>query len=261
MLVFIIPLKSKHICQSWERVCQLFERTLRSTCNQTTDEFRVIVVCNEKPNIEFTHKNIIYVERDFALPSLDWRSKNIDRTRKLITGLIYARNLNPSHIMCVDADDCISKHLADFVNRYPQANGWLIKKGYSYTEGDNIIRLMRKGFEQYCGTSNIVRYDLYDVPEIIDEITEAKYVEYIFNYYRHREIIQTLAKKGTPLEPLPFMGAVYTKNGQNNYLGIEDNKKKINLKSRFFRIKALFDYRWITKLIRDEFQLYDVFNE
>jgi hypothetical protein len=259
MLVFIIPLKSKQICQSWERVSQLFARTAKSTCNQTTDNFRVIVVCNEKPNIEFNHKNLIYIQRDFTLPSLDWRSKNIDRTRKLITGLTYARELNPSHIMSVDADDCVSKHLAEFVNSHSQSNGWLINKGYSYTEGDKIIRLMRKGFERYCGTSNIVRYDLYNVPEIIDEITEAKYLESIFNYYRHREITDTLAKQGTPLEPLPFPGAIYTKNGQNNYLGVEDQNKKINLKSRLFRIKALFDYRLVTKSIRDEFQLYDVF--
>ncbi|MBD2359863.1 glycosyltransferase family 2 protein [Anabaena minutissima FACHB-250] len=261
MLVFVIPLKSQYISQSWARVCKLFERTIKSTCNQTTDEFRVIVVCNEKPNIEFTHKNIIYIERDFVLPSLDWQGKNIDRTRKLITGLTYARDLKASHIMCVDADDCISKHLAKFVNSYPEANGWVIQKGYSYTEGNKIIRFMRKGFDQYCGTSNIVRYDLYDVPEILDEITEAKYVESIFNYYRHREITKTLAKKGTPLEPLPFAGAIYTKNGQNNYLQVEDRNKKINIKSRLMRIKALLDYRWITKSIRGEFKLYDIFNE
>jgi hypothetical protein len=259
MLVFIIPLKSKKVCQSWESVCNLFERTVKSICNQTTNHFRVIVVCNEKPNIEFTHPNITYIERDFVVPVPDWRNKNLDRTRKLITGLIYAKNMDvkPTHIMCVDADDCISKNLAAFVNSHPQANGWFINKGYIYYDGSQFIRSMRKGFDQYCGTSNIVRFDLYDVPDTIDDLTEKKYLDYIFNYYRHRKITATLAQKGKALEPLPFAGAIYTNNGENNYFGILDKNKSIKLKSRISRAKALFDYRWVTQSIREEFKLYN----
>ncbi|WP_414550423.1 glycosyltransferase family 2 protein [Anabaena sp. CCY 0017] len=257
MLVFIIPLKSKQVCQSWESVCRLFERTIKSICNQTTNSFRVIVVCNEKPNIKFTHPNITYIERDFVIPEADWRNKDLDKTHKLITGLIHAKSINASHIMFADADDCVSKHLAEFVNQHPQATGWLVRKGYIYRDGSKLIRLMKKGFDRYCGTSNIVRYDLYYVPEIIDEITEKEYKYCIYNNYWHRTIEETLNRKGASLESLPFAGAIYTQNGQNIYHGIEDQNKAINLKSRFWRAKALLDYRLVTQSIREEFQLYN----
>ncbi|MEA5617439.1 glycosyltransferase family 2 protein [Cronbergia sp. UHCC 0137] len=259
MLVFVVPLKSPGISKSWERVSKLFERSVKSICNQTSNNFRAIVVCSEKPKIEFNHPNIIYIEKDFGVPIPDWKNKNLDRTRKLITGLDYAKQIKPSHIMCVDADDCVSKYLAEFVDRHYQANGWLIKKGYIYAEGSKLIRIMRKGFDRYCGTSNIIRYDLYDVPEIIDDITMDEYTECLFNHYRHREIGDTLAKKGHILEPLPFAGAIYnTRHQDNQFYGVEDQNRPINLKIRLLKFKALFDARWVNKSIRDEFKLYNI---
>jgi glycosyltransferase involved in cell wall biosynthesis len=258
MLAFIVPLKSKKTCTSWENVSRLFERCVKSICHQTTDNFQVIVVCNEKPEIQFTHHKITYIEQEFPLPSTDLYSKDMDRTRKVITGFLYAQKIKSSHIMCVDADDCVSKHIAKFVNSYPQADGWFFKQGYVYYENSQLIRIMRKGFDSYCGTSNIVRTDLYQIPETLNESDEIEYRELIYNHYRHREIIGTLAKKGATLASLPFPGAIYTCNGENIYHGVKEFKKKINLKIRLLRIKALFDSRWINASLRDEFQLYDV---
>lgn len=68
MLVFIIPVKSKKIANSWERVSKLVERCLKSACNQTSPIFRAVVVCNEKPDIQFQHPHIHYVEVDFPPP-------------------------------------------------------------------------------------------------------------------------------------------------------------------------------------------------
>ncbi|MBW4562835.1 MAG: glycosyltransferase family 2 protein [Mojavia pulchra JT2-VF2] len=256
MLVFIIPLKSKRISKSWKAVSGLFERCVKSICNQTTNKFRVIVVCNEKPNIEFEHPHITYIEHDFSLPGSDYKSKELDRTRKILTGLIYARNFNPSHIMCVDADDCVSKHLAEFVSCNPHSCGWLIKKGYIYSDGSRLIRIMRKGFDRYCGTSNIVKYDLYDIPQYLEDVDYEQYTNIIYNYYNHREIAYTLSKKGLIIETLPFIGAVYYVNhGENIYYGVENKNGKIPLKVKFLRVKSLFDYRWLTNSLRDDFGL------
>ncbi|MBW4688737.1 MAG: glycosyltransferase family 2 protein [Komarekiella atlantica HA4396-MV6] len=260
MLVFIVPVKSKYVSTSWETVSKLFERCVKSICNQTINDFRVIVVCNEKPEIEFSHPHITYIEHNFELQGKDWKSKQLDKLSKFTTGLIYARQLNPSHVMCVDADDCVSKYLAEFVNSKPQANGWFIKKGYIYNEGSKLIRVMRKGFDQYCGTSNIIRYDLYNVPEMVSAIYDKEYTQYIFNSYRHRDITSTLAKKGTPLEPLPFPGAVYIKNGENVYFGVANKNKALPLKSRLLRMKALLDYRWLVQSTHEEFSLYKINN-
>ena len=257
MLVFIVPLKSSKVSTSWNSVCQLFERCVKSICNQTSKDFRVIVVCHEKPQINFTHSHVEYIEVDFPIPTSKYDSKEKDRTRKILTGLINAKKLNPSHIMFVDADDCLNRKIAEFVNLNSQANGWFVKKGYLYRNGMNSVRLMRKGFDQYCGTSNIIRYDLFGINQtkVEDEI-----VEKIHNNYRHREIKDTLAQKGAVLEPLPFAGAIYViGNGENIYYenaGIQ--KKSMSFKTKLLRMKALLDNRLLTKSFRNEFGLWDI---
>jgi hypothetical protein len=266
MLVFIIPIKSKKLSQSWKTVSSLFERCVKSICNQTTNNFQVIVVCNEKPEIEFTHPQITYIERDFPMIDTEWRTKELDRTRKIITGLIHAQTFKqPSHIMFVDADDCVSNRLADFVAGNPQSNGWYFKKGYMYQDGSKNIRIMRKGFHEYCGTSNIIRYDLFDLPTNFDEneclkerADENKYIKNIFDSYRHRDIAGTLAGKGANIAPLPFPGGVYIRNNENIYFGVDDQGRKLSLKSRLLRMKAVLDSRWMTKSLRNEFGLYDI---
>jgi len=61
-------------------------------------------------------------------------------------------SFEPSYIMPVDADDCLSKHLAEFVNRNSHCNGWFINKGYEYQEGSRLIYLRQEDFFVRCGT-------------------------------------------------------------------------------------------------------------
>lgn len=82
MLVFVIPIKSPKVATSWSGVCQLFERTLRSVCNQTSSDFRVVVVCNEIPQIEFNHSSVEYLKVDFPVPKLTYGAKGNDKAKK-----------------------------------------------------------------------------------------------------------------------------------------------------------------------------------
>jgi hypothetical protein len=256
MLVFIIPVRSPKVSKSWETVSKLFERCIQSVCHQTSSNFRVFVVCNERPKIEFNHPNLTYIERDFPLPNTDYLSKEFDRSRKVLTGIMQAKELEEaSHIMVVDADDCISKYLAEFVNRQPKHPGWILKQGYWYQDGSQFIRVMRKGFDGYCGTSTIVRTDLYDFPNTRDR---EELANHYYKHYRHREIKETLREQGIVLDPLPFKGAVYiTDNGENIYSGTETIKHAVSLKSRLLRFKAVLDNRILTPALRDTFGLYN----
>lgn len=254
MLAFIIPLKSPKVSTSWEAISKLFERSIRSVCNQNSSNFQAIVVCNEKPQIQFSHPHITYIEVDFPLPRSDLESKDFDRERKVLRGLNYARQLGASHVMIVDADDCVSKHLAEFVSDRLQENGWLIRRGYWYKDGSKYIKIMRKGFDRYCGTSTIIKTDLYNLPE---QFTEEELTWHIYKYYRHREIKNTLEKRGKILDTLPFAGAVYIKHGENLLYG-QAQTPKISIKSRILRLKAFLDYRILTPAIREEFSLYDL---
>ena len=217
MIVFIIPLKSAQLSKSWSRVSKLFERTLRSICNQTSPDFRVIIVCHEKPTVNFNHPHVTYIEVDFPVPAWqqtgnpqkDYADIRRDKSRKIWTGLIHVRSLNPSHVMFVDADDCISKRIAEFVSQNPHHNGWFISRGYEYQDGSKIIYHKKNNFYKKCGTSHIIRYDLL----LHDSI---KFDNITYDYLRHRNIKEMLDEQGKSLDLLPFDGAVYITENQEN---------------------------------------------
>ncbi|MDJ0571725.1 MAG: glycosyltransferase family A protein [Pleurocapsa sp. MO_192.B19] len=262
MLCFIIPVKSAQVSGSWELVSKLFERTIKSVCNQTISDFRVIVVCHEKPNIEFEHPNVTYIEVDLPIPTwndnTDHASREQDKQKKIFTGLIYARKFNPTHIMFVDADDCVSKNLAEFVSQNSQCNGWFIGRGYEYRDGSKSLLLRRKKFHLKCGTTFIIRYDLIVPKEDIkiDDIDKS--------FLYHQNILKIMSKKGSSLELLPFEGAVYvTENGTNytNQKNLHLEALNSNVEKFLFYIrrygKILFS-RSLTSSIREEFGLYNI---
>lgn len=268
MLVFVIPLKSAQVSKSWNHVSKLFERCIRSVCNQTSNNYRVVVVCHEKPQIEFTHPHITYLEVEFPIPSLDLRSKYTDKHRKMLVGLRYAQRFEPSHTMNVDADDCVSKHIAEFAEQNPQSNGWFVNKGYVYQDGSKFIYFKGKDFYQWCGTSNIFRYDLHLLPESLsydcidaNDYTSQHLSEEFIDFYRcfvnHRVVVQHRAQKGIPVGPLPFAGAVYIlDHGENaasnnfNYL--------LESKNPLVKLKRMLSFRPLTSSVSNEFTIYNV---
>ena len=265
MLVFIIPLKSAKVSDLWEQASKLFERTVRSVCNQTSSEYRVIVVCHQRPEIEFEHPYITYVEVDFPPPTWEagvdkgYQSKVTDKYKKLFIGLVHASQFSPTHIMFVDADDCVNKNLAKFVSQNPESNGWIFDRGYEYVDGRKSILLRQKGFNYRCGTSAIVRYDLI-AP---DENTKVDNIDHQWLYHG-RAIEQKLQNKGYSWDILPFPGSVYiTDNGSNmtNQKNVQlQRANSISKKLRvYLRIVAKsFLSQPLTDSIRDEFGLYDI---
>lgn len=215
MLVFVVPLKSRQVARSWEYVTALFERCLKSICNQTSPDFKVIVVCHEKPEIEFSHPAVAYVGVDFPVPdSNDHPALNLDKYRKRAAGYLHAGRFKPSHVMQVDADDCVSNRLAEFVSRNPRSQGWFFESGYFYRDGARRIYLKPEGFHYWCGSSFILGYDQLKLPESADFDDSALLVLAPSGIKRRAE------ESGSPLAPLPFPGAIYvrrTKGGEGTH--------------------------------------------
>ncbi|MEQ9373409.1 glycosyltransferase family 2 protein [Coleofasciculus sp. F4-SAH-05] len=212
MIVFVVPLKSAKVSKSWDYVSSLFERCLKSLCNQTLSSFKVIVVCHEKPNIKFNHPYVTYVEVKFTSPKpTDYDEKRLDKIKKAVKGLTLADELQPSHTMVVDADDCVSKRLAEFVHHNSQCNGWFIDKGYRYDDGSEHILTVNKNFYKLCATSIIVRRNLLEPSQT------SNFESLLKHQIDHSKATENLASRGKPLERLPFTGAVYinVSNGDN----------------------------------------------
>lgn len=213
-LTFIIPLRSKQVSRSWQKVNTLLERTLKSVCNQTVTDFKVIVACHEKPEIEFSHPSVSYVEADFSVPSGDLASRDRDQARKMWVGLNSAKNMNPSYAMFVDSDDCVSNQLVEFTLKNPQKNGWYISQGYEYPDGSEIVYSRRRNFHKKTGTSHIIKYSL------LETFTNYRFGDITNrNFLFHQYILGLMNEMGRPLNPLPFPGSIYiTQNGENNLI-------------------------------------------
>ncbi len=253
MLVFIIPVKSKQVSHSWQNLSKLFERCIKSVCSQTSSDFKVIVVCHEKPKTDFVHPNLHYLQVDFLPPSLSNSSYgqvkgsgDVDKAKKILAALTYIKKFNPDHVMVVDADDCVNKNLAEFVNQNIQCNGWYLKQGYLYEEGKRFIYLNTKNFYQSCGSSIIIKYNLYPLL-------------FSGDYYNHHDFV---LKKSITLRKLPFAGAIYIiKHGENQFMTQQKTQQlKIRENKLVFPIRKLLKYRpgLVTKYFRHNFGLYKV---
>lgn len=258
MLVFIIPLKHPECSStnSWQRYSQLFARCVKSVVSQTSPDFRVIVVCNQKPQIEFEHPYLNYIEVNFPPPQDKVELKMIDKKAKVRVGLYYAQEFNPSHTMSVDSDDCLSNRLAEYVSRNSDGDGWVINQGYVYREGANWLILTRNKFHKWCGTCNIVKFGLYELPTRLDYDYFSDNENNLKTYWtRHDRLKEEMEARGKSIKPLPFPGAIYTiENGENYYENQIQNYTHRGTLS--FLKKAVLNYRLMTNSIRNEFCLY-----
>ncbi len=170
MLVFLLPLQSPGASRDWGRVSRLAERTLRSICRQSSDSFRVVLVCNRRPETDFTHPALTVIEEDFPVPATR-EERMADKSRKINRGAVFARAWAPFHLMLADADDCVSKRLAGFVQEHPAANGWYCQTGYVHDQGSPFV-YRRSSFHLLCGTSHVIRCQSGDLPARAGEADE-----------------------------------------------------------------------------------------
>jgi hypothetical protein len=241
MIVFLVPLKSAKISHSWDLTRRLFATTVQSICNQDCNDFRVLVICHEKPDINLTHPFLEYIQVDFPPPdNEDIIAKRKDKARKLSIGAEFSKKFNPSHLMVVDADDFISNKIASFIRDNPHPIGYFLDNGYVYESGSQFLYFLRKHFGHHCGTSIIINFKLFKL--LFDD-----------DIYEHRSF--TLIKHRLDLQKLPFYGAIYHRCHGDNIFAQKQ------LGSSFYKdgdfigyLKHLSRFRLITSEIKKEFR-------
>ena len=248
MLIFLIALQSPAASKNWAHVSRLCERTLRSACQQTNDQFRVVLVCNERPASDFTHPALTVIEEDFP-PPRDQSARMADKWLKLKRGLLAVPADGPAHVMIADADDCVHRGLAALVAGEPRSPGWNFETGYMHDAGSRWLYRLRD-FDRYCGTSAIVRLEPGDFPRGMETRSDDCFIL----AHGHGVIGDFLRARGTPLRPLPFIGAIY-----NAATG--ENDSRISLRGwggKKMLLKKLLNSRPLTRSVRREFGLYEL---
>jgi glycosyltransferase involved in cell wall biosynthesis len=232
MLVFITSLRHPKNSSDYNKVEYLLDRTLRSVCAQTNNDFRVIVVCNQVPNNMADLPNVVFVKVDFLPPSDAQQARTgmsavlKDKGSKYIVGLKKAEEFNPDYVMFFDADDYLHKDIAKYVNAHRGEHGWYVDKGFVYRDGGLLIA-KTDNFHQVCGSSIILKFDLLRQPDTLaidssqDSIMQLVDHDFMFSVLGgHRKVPAWFAERGHTMQAFPFAAAVWLTNTGENHSGV-----------------------------------------
>ena len=151
----------------------------------------------------------------------------MDKGQRILAGMLHAGKMG--HVMLVDDDDLVSDRLVGFVAENGDKSGWYVSDGFGWKDGGKLLYLC-PDFHEQCGTSHIIRADLYELPNTFAGAS-TRYIQELLG--SHRMIGDYLRGKGCALEPLPFPGAIYR-------IGHADNHSRSGgIAAKFFFRRAL----------------------
>jgi hypothetical protein len=267
MIGFIVPITPKKYSKDWHLANLVLERTVRSICNQTSRNFKLIIVYTDKPEIEFTDENIYYIAytypeitisqiEDFDFMgqwfTIEYAERMMDKSRKITYGCKFAKELGCNYLMAIDSDDMISNKIAEFVNENSSCNaaGWRISNGYLYKEGSKLIKKNTQIWAMN-GSTHIIRADLVGIPDFETDYKLFSYNVFQQHPYTYQRIIDFHNEK---LLDFPFMGTVYLIH-PNNYSQVDRILSANKIKQV---IKVLLRGKFLTKKIKQEFGIYNL---
>jgi hypothetical protein len=227
VLAFLTSLRHPANAADYATVEHLLQLSLRSVCAQTHDDFVVIVVGNRRPSFALP-RNAHFVEVDFPPPVAEVgphasRSNFVlDKGTKIGVGLLTARRFEPDMVMLFDADDFVSRRMAEFAAAQQRPRVWVVRDGYVLSRSRSSYRRQPE-FNRTCGTSFLVPYEVYGVPDDLTPVSTQEQVARGFGdrltaiMGAHRDADAWFEQHGWPPAPLPFRGAVYhVDTGENH---------------------------------------------
>lgn len=213
LVTFVIPVRHQENAADWDRLSRYLAQTLASVAAQTHDDWRGVVVANDGADLppmpdRFEVERVTFppnrlhgkgeASRDAFLDAF-----RIDKGRRVLAGML--RVPDTRYYMVVDDDDFVHRDLVRFVKDHAGGAGWKIDRGYGWTDGGRwLIEL--DDFNHKCGTSLIIRSDIYALPRRAEEADRAFVMEMLGS---HHGVDRLLEERRTPLATLPFRGAVY----------------------------------------------------
>ena len=261
-LTFIIPVRHQDNAKDWSRLKANLSQTLASISNQAADSWKAIVVANEGADLPTLPKKVEALRVNFPPNTLHekgtatqeefYEAFRFDKGRRVLAAMLAAEKT--SHFMIVDDDDLVSRQLAGFVERNPSSNGWVVKQGYIWTDQGSAL-FAHSDLNGLCGSTLIVRSRLYDLPATASGWSDERIRKMLGS---HRQIAEHLSQAGTPLERLPFRGAIYRIGHAGNHSGKGGIADEFFWNRRYIRRpwvlgNNLLKLRPITSEIRQEF--------
>jgi len=214
LLTFVIPVRHHKNAHDWGGVKRRLSETILSVAQQQEGcSWKAVIVANSGADLpelppRFEIAYVDFPPNDLYMRWSDYSDDEVheavrrDKGRRVLVGMLHARD---SEYFMVDDDDLVSRDLVSFVSQHVGENGWYVDEGYVWTDGGLLLCLV-PNFFLICGSSHIVRSDLYRLPATIEGADDV-YVQRVLG--AHVFLRGHFEQAGTPLSRLPFAGAVY----------------------------------------------------
>lgn len=213
LVTFVIPVRHQDNATDWSALKRRLSQTIASIAAQTNRDWQAVIIANDGADLPELPPQFSVVRVDFPpnqfydIDAADkekvYEAVRLDKGRRILSGMLSARD--SGYFMIVDDDDFISARIVAHVAAHRGQDGWKVQRGYLWSEGGRYL-LHHDDFANFCGTSLIIRSDLYGLPHS-QETADPDYVKAMLG--SHIKIGTILAERGHPLKPLPFRGAIY----------------------------------------------------
>lgn len=215
MLALITSLRHPGNSNDYSTVGDIFLRSLTAWVRQDDPRFFVVVVGNERPRFPLP-PSVRFVQVGFPPPSTHRGPRTgtpavlRDKGTKLAVGLLAAREREElTHVMFVDSDDFISRRLARFVADHSDEPGWTVTHGWRYNPERRALRPHDGDFYLQCGSSHIVREDLYPQVELPITASQSALYDGFGDRLERWFGSHMYVRDDLGLADLPFPGALY----------------------------------------------------
>jgi hypothetical protein len=249
LLTFVVPIRHQDNARDWPGLTARLRQTLGSIANQANPDWRCVIVANEGADLppvsdKFAVRRVTFPPNDMhelgkAPREAVLDAFRLDKGRRVLAGMLAARDSR--FFMIVDDDDLVSCTIVDHVARHSDENGWYVDRGFLWDDGGRWFFRVEQ-FDGFCGTSLIIRSDLYDLPERQENAAIDWIKDMLGSHVRIKPI---LAMRGTPLAALPFAGAVYRIGSPGSH-----SKAPGIWRLKFLQRDILRDPRWFIGNLR-----------
>lgn len=265
IVTFVIPVRHQANCNDWAKLKSNLTQTLLSISMQINPNWRAIIVANRGADLPQLPDKVEVCYVDFPPNQLYQRGQNskkvfyeavrLDKGKRVLTGMLSVRDTH--YYMVVDDDDLISNRLVEFLSQQKIVDGWKVTHGYVWGDGGRML-LINRAFHYLCGTSLIIRADLFNLPSRIEDLSDDE-IKNVFG--SHIKVIDYFYDRGVSLKALPFHVTIYRVGyGGSHSLSPKFFKfifnKKMILRPHLFFLNLL-SLRLFTDSIKKEFSKSD----
>lgn len=158
MIAFIVAFRHPNSTKNYNHVVQLLQATIESLLNQTNDDFKVYIGCNEVPEIDVDDSKVRFCPIDCPLPN-NRKEVLLDKGVKRAFAIQTANTeIAPEYFFLLDADDLVRNDCVEYLCNQRSSGstgGYWLERGY-LLDMFNRKAQEKYGFNRYCGSSLIL---------------------------------------------------------------------------------------------------------